>query len=113
MIRMTVRYPYKLAMFNGIHLFIWYLMRESPATKVCTSFDPRISYQHWPTIVANERRIANSFKTYIHCPPLLTAAPNTFEVQYSDLAATPLDEHGDLDACIELTLWISIVPLVR
>src|SRR5262245_39328175 len=70
MIRMTVRYPYKFAIFDGMHLFIWYLMREIPATKIRTSFNPRISYQHGATIVANERRVANGFKTYIHCFPL-------------------------------------------
>src|SRR5215471_857277 len=67
MIRMTVRYPYKFAIFDGMHLFIWYLVRESPATKIRTSFDPRISYQHGATIVANECRVTNGFKTYIHC----------------------------------------------
>src|SRR5437588_6185118 len=37
-------YTRNVQLFNGVHLFIRYLMRERPATKVCTSFDPRISH---------------------------------------------------------------------
>src|ERR687884_1956025 len=80
MIRMTVRYPYKLTPFNGAHLFSRDLMRERPAAKVCIPFNPWVSDQYWSAIMANKRCIANRLKAELHGSLLLTAAPDLFEV---------------------------------
>ena len=96
MIRMTVRYPYKLAMFDGIHLFIWYLIREPQLPKYAFPLIhgsvTSTGLQSWQMSVALPM-VSKPISIVFPLP----AAPNTFEVQCSDLSATPLDKHLDLD----------------
>ena len=69
MVGMAVGNPHILALLGRLHLFFRNLVGQRPTSEVGVAFQPGVGDEHRPSVVANDRGIANCLESYIHLMP--------------------------------------------